>query len=287
MWQITPNLYVQTLVLFVEEEESQLVGINGYLKKIIKHHNMKVSELVYSILDLSKASTSDDSYYTEELVIFLLKKYRSFLIKKEQDKEKSSQDIASEFEYQQICLNLEKTPDIDGEPCTGGYYLRTAQKIPKILEGTQPRVYPIDYFQGINITYVSRDRMRYVGNNPYLKNIHYVAIGPDFHLYMKSQNPQFLYMKKLRMSALFEDIDEAAGLLCDSNGESQSCDVLDMEFPIRDYLVPTLIEMVVNELVGAAYKPADRVNNANDDLSDLVTFIRKNVKSALQKQIEE
>ena len=169
---------------------------------------MKVSEIVYSCLDLAKAASSDDSYLTEEHVIFLCKKYRSLLIKREQDREKASTDIASEFEYQQICLNLEKVPAIDGEPCTGGYYLRTTQKIPKILEGTKPRLYPKDYYQGTNISYVSRDRMRYIGSNPYLHNIIYSSLGPDFHLYLNSNNPQFFYLageKKLRMSAVFED----------------------------------------------------------------------------------
>ena len=230
---------------------------------------MKVSELVYSILDLAKAASSDDSFFTEEHVIFLCKKYRAFLIKKEQDKEKSSTDVASEFEYQQICLDLEKVPAIDGEPCTGGYYLRTTQKIPKILEGTQPRVYPIDFYQGTNISYVSRDKMRYVGNNKYLRNIIYSSLGPDFHLYLNSSNPQFLYMKQLRMSAIFEDVDEAAGLLCDSDGSSESCDVLDAEFPIREYLVPPLIELVVKELTGAKYQPQDKENNAKDDLPQM------------------
>jgi hypothetical protein len=227
---------------------------------------MKVSELVYLCLDELKI-LSDDSIYTEEHLIFLLKKYRSFLIKKEQDKEIGSQDVASEFEYQQICLDLEKVPAIDGDPCTGGYYLRTTQKIPKILEGTLPRVYPLDFYQGINISYVSRDRMRYVGTNPYLQNIIYTSIGPDLRLYLNSSNPQFLYLKKLRMSAIFEDIEEAAGLLCDNDGESQSCDVLDMEFPIRDYLVPPLIELVIKELSGSKYLPRDSRNNADDDLS--------------------
>ena len=231
---------------------------------------MKVSELVYSILDLAKAASSDDSFFTEEHVIFLCKKYRAFLIKKEQDKEKSSTDVASEFEYQQICLDLEKVPAIDGEPCTGGYYLRTTQKIPKILEGTQPRVYPIDFYQGTNISYVSRDKMRYVGNNKYLRNIIYSSLGPDLHLYLNSSNPQFLYMKQLRMSAIFEDVDEAAGLLCDSDGSSESCDVLDAEFPIREYLVPPLIELVVKELTGAKYQPQDKENNAKDDLPQMV-----------------
>ena len=229
---------------------------------------MKVSELVYLCLDALKI-LSDDSIYTEEHVIFLLKKYRSFLIKKEQDKEKSSQDIASEFEYQQICLNLEKVPAIDGDPCTGGYYLRTTQKIPKILEGTLPRVYPLDFYQGIYISYVSRDRMRYVGTNPYLQNIIYTSLGPDMHLYLNSSNPQFLYMKKLRISAIFEDMDEAAELLCDDSGEDVSCDVLDMEFPIRDYLVPPLIELVVKELSGSKYLPRDSRNDADDGLSKI------------------
>ena len=220
-------------------------------------------------LDMLKGF-SDDFVYTEEHVIFLLKKYRAFLIKKEQEKEKSTADIASEFEYQQICLNLEKVPAIDGEPCTGGYYLRTVQKIPKILEGTQPRVYPIDYYQETNISYISRDRMRFVGSNPYLQNIIYVSIGPDLHLYLNSSNPQFLYLKRLRMNAVFEDVDEAAELLCDEGGDTSSaaCDVLDMEFPIREYLVPPLIELVVKELSGVAFRPEDWKNNAKDDLAD-------------------
>lgn len=232
---------------------------------------MLVKEIVYMCLDLAKANTSDDSFWTEEHVVFLLKKYRSFLIKKEQDKEKSTTDIASEFEYQQICLDLEKVAAIDGEPCTGGYYLRTTQKIPKILEGNEPRVYPIDFYQGINISYIPRDRMRYVGTNKFLQNIIYVSLGPDLHLYLNSSNPQFLYLKKLRMSAVFEDFDNVSDYLCDDDGSSTACDVLDETFPMREYLVPTLIELVVKELVGSVYKPSDDKNNASDDLAKVST----------------
>ena len=246
---------------------------------------MLVKEIVYYILDAVKA-ISDDSLITEEEVLFLLKKYRSFLIKKEQEKEKSTTDTASEFEYQQICLNLEKTPAIDGEPCTGGYYLRTTNKIPKVLEGTTPRVYPMDFYKGINISFIPRDRMRYVGTNKYLQNIIWVSLGPDLHLYLYSNNPQFLYLKKLRMMAIFEDFDEAADLLCDSDGDDASCDVLDTKFPIRDYLVPTLIELCEKEILGVAYRPKDDSSNSKDDLSDLASFIRRNVKSSLQQQIE-
>lgn len=223
------------------------------------------------VLDLAKAATSDDSFFTEEHVIFLLKKYRSFLIKKEIDKEKADTDIASEFEYQQICLDLEKVAAIDGSPCTGGYYLRTTKKIPKVLDGNQPRVYPVDFYQGINISFIPRDRMRYVGTNKFLQNIIWVSLGPDLHLYLKSNNPQFFYLKKLRMLAVFEDFDEAVNYQCDETGEEVVCDVLDASFPIRDYLVPTLLELVVKELTGAEYKPVDHHNNADDDLSKVGT----------------
>lgn len=232
---------------------------------------MLVKEIVYMILDLAKAATSDDSFWTEDHVIFLLKKYRSFLIKKEQEKQKATTDIASEFEYQQICLDLEKVPAIDGEPCTGGYYLRTTKKIPKILEDNQPRVYPVDFYQGINISYIPRDRMRYVGTNKFLQNIIYVSLGPDLHLYLNSSNPQFLYLKKLRMSAVFEDFDDISCYLCDEDGNSKACDVLDEVFPIREYLVPTLMELVVKELTSAKYQPVDDKNNASDDMSKVST----------------
>ena len=228
---------------------------------------MLVSEVVYSILDLCKQNGSDDAVYTPEFILFLAKKYRAFLIKKEQEKEKSTADIASEFEYQELCLDLEKVPAIDGDPCTGGYYLRTTEKIPKLLEGVQPRVYPVDFYQAINMSYVSRDRMRYIGTNPYLRNIIYVSLGPDFHLYLNSNNPQFFYLRKLRINAIFEDFEEAAKLACDQS--ENPCDILDMPFPIREYLVPMLIELVVKEVTGQALYKQDIRNNAADDFPEV------------------
>lgn len=227
---------------------------------------MTVREIIYMVLDLAKAATSDDSFFTEDHILFLLKKYRSFLIKKERER-KVITDEAVEFESQQVCFSLEKVPAIDGSPCTGGYYLRTEQKVPKILEGTKPRVYPKDYFQGANVCYVSRDKMRYLGTNKFLRNILYVTIGPDLHLYLKSSNTQFLYLKNLRMTAIFEDFDEAAELVCRDSAEERNCDILNETFPMRDSLVPTLIELVVKEITGAEYKPIDEKNNASDDLS--------------------
>ena len=130
----------------------------------------------------------------------------------------------------------------------------------------QPRVYPVDYYQG-EITYVSRDRMKYVGYNKYLNNIIYCSLAPDNYLYFKSSNPQYLHLEKVRITALFENAKETFGLQCDENG--RICELLDAEFPLEASLIPPLIELVVKELRSSEFMPEDKENNADDDMSDL------------------
>ena len=223
-------------------------------------------ELVYMCLDELKLY-SDDALYTEEHIMFLLGKYRTFLIKQRYSDVKKQ---IPESNYQTICLDLIEVPAISGEPCEGGSYLRSKEKIPFLMKIGNPRVYPIDYYQG-EITYVSRDRMRYVGYNKYLQNIIYASLGPDNYLYFKSFNPQFLYLEKVRMTGIFEDTLAASELQCpDENGDTV-CDVLDREFPIENALIPPLIQLVVEELTKVEYKPEDKENNSDDDLSEVTS----------------
>ena len=223
-------------------------------------------ELVYMCLDELKLY-SDDALYTEEHIIFLLSKYRVFLLKQRYSDVKKQ---IPESNYQTICLDLIEVPAISGEPCEGGSYLRSKEKIPFLMKIGNPRVYPIDYYQG-EITYVSRDRMRYVGYNKYLQNIIYASLGPDNYLYFKSFNPQFLYLEKVRITGIFEDTLAASGLQCPDESGNIVCDVLDREFPIENALIPPLIQLVVEELTKAEYKPEDKENNSNDDLSEVVS----------------
>ena len=223
-------------------------------------------ELVYMCLDELKLY-SDDALYTEEHIMFLLGKYRTFLIKQRYSDVKKQ---IPESNYQTICLDLIEVPAISGEPCEGGFYLRSKEKIPFLMKIGNPRVYPIDYYQG-EITYVSRDRMRYVGYNKYLQNIIYASLGPDNYLYFKSFNPQFLYLEKIRMTGIFEDTLAASELQCPDESGNTVCDVLDREFPIENALIPPLIQLVVEELTKAEYKPEDKENNSDDDLSEVVS----------------
>lgn len=227
---------------------------------------MLVKDIVYMCLDSVK-SFSDDSDITERHVIYLLKKYRNFLIKREQDKKKAFTESISESEYQQICLDLEEANAIDGEPCTQELLMKSKQQIPQTVDGIPPRIHPLNYYQNIYIAFVTKERMRFVGANKYMQNIIYVSIGPDNYLYMTSSNPQFINLEGIRFSAVFDDFEEANELACDDDGCSTVCDVMEMEFPLRSHLVSPLIELVVNNLRQIEQVPEDKDNDAQDNAS--------------------
>lgn len=250
------------------------------MQEHFNYKNMTYREITYMCLDQLKVA-SDDSYFTVEHVLFLVSKIRALILKQRYS------DIKKEIpqsNYQTICLDLIQVPAIAGEPCEGGTYLRSEKKIPSTMSIGTNTVYPADFYQGTHITYVSRERMRYVGENRWLKNIIYVSKGPDDYLYFKSSNPQFLYLEKVRMTGIFEDPDKAAELECDSD---KPCDVLDREFPLEEGLASTVIELVVKYLSGAVYRGRDTENNASDDLSDIASFIKRNMKNSFQKQASE
>ena len=241
---------------------------------------MTLRELVFMCMDEVKLN-SDDSFYTEDHVVSLLNNYRSFVLKKELEKENKQLSSAND---QTICLDLIEVRDEDN-PC-GESMLRTEQTIPNLVNDCKVSLYPVNYFEGDHIIYTTMERMRYTTYNKWTKNLIYAAKGPDNYLYLKSSNPQYLYLEKLRMKAIFEDFEQAAQYACDEAGEELQCDILDMKFPIENALVPIVVEMVVKELLGAAYRPKDSVNNSNDDLSDIIAWARRNMKTAMQKQIE-
>lgn len=236
--------------------------------------------LVYLVLDELKL-ISDDSFFSEEHIMFLLSKYRGLLLKREY---KDIKKEIPESNYQTLCLETEVVDAIPGLPCEGSY-LRSKEKIPELMTISSPKVYAADFYQS-EITYVPKERMRYVGNNKWLQNVIYASLGPDNYLYLKSSNPQYLYMENLRVSGIFEDPEKVNEYSCDDDTENSSCDPMDNKFPIEEALIPELIQLVVKELSGALYKPADSVNNASDDLSDIYSYIKRNMKSDYQKQLE-
>lgn len=232
-------------------------------------------EVVYMCNDSLKIA-SDDSFFTIDHILYMLKKYRGLLL------DQRYKDVRKEIpasNYQTICLDLEK--DDDPSYCRDTL-LKSKDKIPNLLTVGNTQVSPVDYYSG-EITFVSKERMKYVGHNKWLQNIIYCSLAPNNYLYLKSSNPQFKYLQKVKMTGIFEDIDEVEKLSCDKD---KSCDILDSRFPMEEALIPQLIDVVVKFLTSGLYKPEDTENNANDDLATMAQFIRSNMKSNLQKQID-
>ena len=245
---------------------------------------MTLRELVFICLDELKLSASDDSFFNENHVRFLLNKWRARLLKQEYDTNKNKK--VSESAYQTICLDLEDSNPLGLDINCGEFYRRSIKAIPSLLQAVgDPILSAGDFFSNDRIVYVTRQKMRFTGYNRWLKNIIYAALGTDNKLYLSSRNSQFKYLEKIQFTGVFEDAEKAMELSCEKN--EGSCDIMDQTYPFEDYLVPVLVYNVVKELLGATYRPLDSYNDNTDNLSQLANFLRSNLKSSLIKQMEQ
>lgn len=232
---------------------------------------MKYKEAVYMVLDKLKLM-SDDSDFNELHVIFLLNKYRAYLLKKYYVSIRKS---VPDSNYQEICLPLELT---DGDDCDITY-LRSVDKLPFLLDSGIVSIYPLNNFINDRITLVSQDRLKFTGYNKWLKNIIYCAIGPDYKLWFKSSNPQHKYLQEVKLRAVFEDPQAAYELSCDENN---NCDIMEQDFPMEESFAINVIDAVTNSIYQVVFNPEDDINNADSDLGSLYSFIARNMRK--QKQ---
>lgn len=223
-------------------------------------------EIIYMTLDLLKES-SDDAYYTEEHILFLATKFRAALIERKYKKTRNSSYTApSTQNIQQLCVNLEPA-DLLQNDC-GGNWLRSVDKLPEMITGQMASVTPVSDMLFSSVVLIAPERMPYVGYNKWLTKIIYAALSSDKHLYLTSSNNQFMLMEQVKVNAVFSDPVEAAKMACENN-ESGDCDYLDQTFPLEDALIPSCIELIVQEIAGPRYNPEDKANNASDELSDV------------------
>ena len=245
---------------------------------------MTLRELVFICLDELKLSASDDSFFNENHVRFLLNKWRAKLLKQEYDTNKSKEISASA--YQTICLDLEDASPLGDDINCGETYRRSVQKIPTLLTFVgNPILSAGGIFSNDRIVFVTRQKMRFIGYNKWLRNIIYGALGDDNKLYLSSSNSLYRYLENVQFTGVFEDAEKAMELACEKN--SESCNILDQEYPFEDYLVPVLVYNVVRELAPKAYAPIDSSNNDNDDMATLAQFLRSNMKSDLLKRLAQ
>ena len=228
-------------------------------------------EMVFMCLDQVK-QRSDDSFFTEAHVLFLLDTFRKYLLKQQELQQKTE---LSDNSYQTVCLDLEVSNLISDVPCAGKM-LKSKEKIPALAHIGSVYVYPTNYMLN-EITFVTKEKFRYAGSSKWTKNFIYATVDPQGYLYFKSANPQHYYLQTARVTAIFDNAEEAAKLSCDT--KENRCEWFDNQYPIDGHLEGTLIENVVNVLTNKMQIPEDTSNNANDDITDLANYIASHLKN--------
>lgn len=218
-------------------------------------------QVIYMVLDEIKGF-SDDFTFTEHHIKFLIDNWRALLLKQRYG---NGKHIIPESNYQTLCIEL---LPIKGDCNTKGM-LKSKFPIPFTIMIGNPKVYTESLF-GNEINLVSKERFNYAGSSKYSENTIYAVISNDKHLYLKSNNPQFLNLERVVFTGVFNDPSKVASLKCGQDNEENntSCDPLDSEYPLEDALVPLVISQVVQELSKQETEPTDTTNNANDDIPD-------------------
>lgn len=251
---------------------------------------MTYRELVYMTLDALKIH-SDDAKFTEDHVIFLLNKYRAYIL---QQKYSKTLEGINNRNYQSI--NIDCKTDIKAflQDISGGKILKSNKEIPSIINISLPEVQiettvtegegenTVTYEGNEAIVFTTEDRIRYTGFNRFLKKVIYCCIDKNNIFILKcADNTRISNITKVYLSAIFSDPISVF------NFNESNSDILDEEFPLEESLAPSVLELVLKDLTNGIYKPSDNLNDAQDALSDLAGFLRRNMKSQFQKQIDE
>lgn len=212
---------------------------------------MTYRELVYMCLDEIKLA-SDDSYITEDHILFLISKYRAFLLRQKYEKTNMPAPISN---YQ--LLNI--------TDLTKGIPLPMNIAIPRV-------VVTLSDNSDKKATFVSPHRFEFVGENKSLQSFIYCTLDKNNIMQFKNL-PTSSSITSYDIYALFEDCVKASEF-------NSPVDILDEECPIESELVSAVQELVVKDALGIAYRPKDFLNNANDDLGNigLANSTSKNTK---------
>ena len=232
-------------------------------------------EAIYMCLDLLKGM-SDDFSYTEEHVAYLLDKFRALLLKQRYGSDPKKHVPYSN--YQDIGITFNLIHDSKKEVVT------STKTIPFTLQLGIPRI-TVDgeNYYSYKCELVSRERFPFVGNNKYTKQFIYFTIDNDGYVLCKT-TPEQWYSRDTAGIEL-KPCNFTITAILENPRDLITGNYLDVNIPIEEGLVTTLIEMVVKELAGSMYIPNDDQNNAKDDKADIYSFLAKNIKSDLAKQL--
>ena len=223
-------------------------------------------EVIYLVLDEMKIQ-SDDGYFGEEHMMYLINLYRPVILKQKYTDVRK--DIP-ESNYQTIVMELQDSPEVNGDLDGSSYYKRTKLKMPSIvnLDGKERIITissPRDYWKG-EISFINKDRFKYVGHNKFLPKAVYASLNPDQYIYLKAAGTIINTLASVSITSIFENPVEVNALSKDLNGKIN--DPLDIECPIEVNLIPVIAQFILKDMIPAQFRETDTENNAKDDSVD-------------------
>lgn len=238
-------------------------------------------EVSYAIADFSK-SISDDSIINIDHIVFLMSKYRNYILNANFS---SLKRAIGDSNYQTICVDLERAyPNLDF--CGKEEMLVSKQPVPFTLTIGYKSIFPFAGFNYGRINFVNNTKFKYSGHNKFLRREIYATIGPDGKMYLKSNDPNFMNLCKVGMTALFSEPEKAALMECSGpDGCADNCELMDKHFPLDDSYLPTLMQVVVRDITGAMWKPGDSRNDATDNLADFAQVLNRFTTQAFKNMM--
>lgn len=221
---------------------------------------MTKREIIYLVLEKLNAH-SDDSNIPEELISALIDNKRSLLLK--QRFSKASWNIPISVR-QEICMSLELSDVISGYS-GAGKLIKTVDPLPmtiKIKGWEGPLMVRKEDGTAIHINVIPIERLPYLGNNKYTNMLTYLTLDMDNKLMLISSDDKLKFLKKIRVTHVFESPDDIFSLECKENNSS-TVEPWDLEYPIEGDMTDVIVDMVVKDL--AKQLPEDKINNATDD----------------------
>lgn len=238
------------------------------------------NQVIHAVTDLNKL-ISDDSVINEEHVKFLLSKYRNYILYANFNTLKK---VISRANYQQICIDLKPNTD---DFCESVPMLMSTEPLPALMTIGSVTVEPPAGFMYSKFRFVNFEEFKYAGFNRFLRNEIYVTIGPDNYLYIKSNSNNIGFLGKVRMTALFDDAEQAAMMSCDDNCSIKKCSILEHEFPLEESYIPQLIQAVGQHLASAMLTPKDKTNDATDEQDDMANLIANYLNTAGKRLLRQ
>ena len=209
-------------------------------------------EIIYIIQDEMRI-LSDDSIFETDHFVFLANKYRALLFNQKYKGKK----IEIPFAWYQR-LNVAFTTKI-----TGTNVYKSTKKIPQILDITDLWKYTFVSEGGMitnSMNFINPFKFKFTGFNKWIASQKYVTIDLDNYMYIKKSavtTSQILYYDTI----LDNPID------ADRFNDTNTLDVLDLEFPCEESLIQPIIDLCLKEIGIINNITRDTTNNASDDAS--------------------